>query len=116
MAGIFELKTTAAAKFHFVLKAGNGEIILQSQQYEAKQGAENGIESVRANGPLDERFERKTAKNDEPYFVLKAGNGLVIGQSETYSTGAAMEKGIASDKTNAPEAKYKDLTEAEEAK
>jgi uncharacterized protein YegP (UPF0339 family) len=111
MAGIFELKTTAANKFHFVLKAGNGEIILQSQQYEAKAGAENGIESVRTNGPLDERFERKTAKNDEPYFLLKAANGLVIGQSETYSSTAAMENGIESVKKHAPDAKLKDVTE-----
>ena len=62
MAGIFELKTTAADKFLFNLKAGNGEVILTSQQYEAKSSAENGIESVRRNAPLDERFERKTSK------------------------------------------------------
>ncbi|MFO0949781.1 MAG: YegP family protein [Isosphaeraceae bacterium] len=110
MAGVYEIKTTAAGKFHFVLKAGNGEIILQSQQYEAKASAEGGIESVRTNGPLDERFERKTAKDDSPYFVLKAANGQVIGQSETYSSVAAMEKGIASVKTNAPDATLKDLT------
>jgi uncharacterized protein YegP (UPF0339 family) len=110
MAGIFEIKTTAAGKFHFNLKAGNGEVILSSQQYEEKTGAENGVESVRTNAPLDERYERKTSKADEPFFVLNAANGQVIGQSEMYSSRSAMENGIDSVKQNAPEARLKDLT------
>ena len=112
MAGIFELKSTEAGKFLFNLKAGNGEIILTSQQYEAKASAENGIDSVRRNAPLDERFERKTSKADEPFFVLTAANRQTIGQSEMYSSTSAMENGIASVKKNAPEAKLKDLTNA----
>jgi hypothetical protein len=110
MAGIFELKTSAAGKFLFNLKAGNGEVILTSQQYEAKSSAENGIDSVRHNAPHDERFERKTSKAGEPFFVLTATNGQTIGQSEMYSSAAAMENGIESVKKNAPEAKLKDLT------
>ena len=108
--GFFELKTTAAGKFLFNLKAGNGEIILTSQQYEAKSGAENGIDSVRRNASVDERFERKTSKAGEPFFVLTAANGQTIGLSEMYSSASAMENGIASVKKNAPEAKLKDLT------
>ena len=69
---------------------------------DAKAGATNGIESVRKNAPLDERFERKTSKADEPYFVLKADNGEVIGVSEMYSSKSAMENGIESVKKNAP--------------
>ena len=46
-------------------------------------------------GVDDARFERKVAKNGEPYFVLKAANGQIIGQSETYSGEAAMENGVA---------------------
>jgi uncharacterized protein YegP (UPF0339 family) len=116
MAGIFELKTTAAGKFLFNLKAGNGEVILTSEQYEAKSSAENGIDSVRHNAPLDERYDRRTSKAGEPYFVLKAANGEIIGVSEMYTAKAGMENGIASVKTNAPDAKLKDLTEAAGAK
>src|SRR4051794_3426416 len=86
MAGIFEVKTTAAGKYHFTLKAANGEVILSSQHYEAKASAESGIESVRRNAPDDERFERKTSKNGAPFFVLTATNGQTIGQSEMYSS------------------------------
>ncbi len=46
----------------------------------------------------------------EPYFVLKATNGEVIGRSEMYSSASAMENGIESVKTNGPAAAVKDRT------
>ena len=90
--------------------AGNGETILISETYSTKQGAKNGIESVKTNAPNDSRYERKVASNGQPYFVLKAGNGERIGKSETYSSNSAMENGITSVKTNAPTATVVDLT------
>ena len=109
MAGKFELKSTHD-KYHFTLKAGNGEPILNSEQYETKAGANGGIESVQTNAPLDERYERKTSGGGEPYFVLKAKNGEPLGRSEMYSSTAAMEGGIDSVKKNAPDATVSDLT------
>jgi uncharacterized protein YegP (UPF0339 family) len=67
-------------------------------------------DSVRHNAPLDERYERKTSKKDEPYFVLKAANGEIIGTSEMYSSSSAAEKGIESCKANGPSAPTKDET------
>ncbi len=110
MAGKYEIKLGASGKFHFNLKAGNGQVILTSQLYADKATAEEGIASVRANSPDDALYERRTSKNDEPYFVLKAGNGQIIGQSEMYSGEAAMENGIASVKTNGPDAAIDDQT------
>ena len=110
MAGKFELKKTANDQYHFNLKAGNGQVILSSETYVAKSSAENGIDSVKTNAPLDDRYERKTSTNSQPYFVLKASNGQTIGKSEMYSTAAAMENGISSVKTNAPGASVEDLT------
>lgn len=49
MAGKFVLKKNLLGKYHFVLKAGNGEIIAQSETYNSKSAAKNGIESVREN-------------------------------------------------------------------
>jgi len=102
MAGKFVLKKSSNGQFYFHLQAGNGEIILRSEQYAAKAGAENGIQSVKTNAPLDERYERKTAKNGQPMFNLKAANHEIIGTSETYSSEEAREHGIASVKANAP--------------
>ena len=110
MAGKYDLKKSSNGKFMFNLKAGNGQVILTSEMYEAKSGAENGIESVRKNGPDEKRFERRESKKKEPYFVLKAGNGQVIGKSEMYSSSSAMENGIQSVMKNAADAKVNDLT------
>lgn len=104
MAGKFEIKEGASGKFRFNLKASNGQTILTSEAYETRAGAEKGIESVRKNASDDNRYERKTAKNDEAFFVLKAGNGEPLGRSETYSSASAMENGIESVKRNAPDA------------
>lgn len=110
MAGKFELKKASNGQFQFVLKASNGQTILSGEQYKEKRGALRGVESVRKNSPLDNRYERKTAKNGQAYFVLHASNGKTVGQSETYSSTAAMENGIASVKKNAPDAKLDDQT------
>lgn len=110
MSGSFALSSAANGEFKFNLKAANGQVILTSQTYASKDGALNGIESVRKNGVLDERFERRTAKDDSPYFVLKAANAQEIGRSQMYSSPAAMEAGIESVKKNAPDAKLVDET------
>ena len=106
----FELKKSATGKFHFNLKAANGEIILSSEMYESKSGAENGIASVKANAALDAQYERKSSKKKEPYFVLKAANQEIIGRSEMYSAAKACDNGIASVKKNAADAAIADLT------
>ena len=110
MAGKFELKTSANGKFHFNLKAGNGQIILSSELYESRSAAENGIESVKKNSADEPRYERRTSAKGDPYFVLKAANGQEIGRSEMYTSAAAMENGIESVKTNGPGAAIADAT------
>ena len=97
-------KSPKNGEYYFNLKANNHEIILQSEGYKAKSGAENGIESVRLNAEDDSRFERLVAKNGQHYFNLKSGNGQVIGTSEMYAAKSSVEVGITSVKTNAPEA------------
>jgi uncharacterized protein YegP (UPF0339 family) len=110
MAGYFELKLAAGAQYMFNLKAGNHEVILTSERYKTKQSAEGGIASVQKNAADDARYQRKTAKDNSPYFVLVGTNGETIGKSEMYSSVTAMEGGIASVKKNAPGAPTKDLT------
>ena len=50
MAGKFVIKKSGD-QYHFVLKAGNGEIIATSERYKSKSSAKNGIESVKENAP-----------------------------------------------------------------
>lgn len=110
MPGKFEIKRAKDGEYYFNLLAGNNEIILTSEMYRAKASAKNGIESVKKNSALDERFERKEGKKGKPFFVLKARNREVIGRSEMYESERAREGGITSVKNNAPTAKVEDLT------
>lgn len=112
MSGWFELTKSENGQFRFVLKAGNAETILTSEQYESKGSAEKGIASVQTNASKSELFERKTATNGKPYFNLKAGNHQVIGTSQMYSSEAARDAGITSVMTNGPVATIKDKTTA----
>lgn len=112
MPGKFEIKVAKDGQFFFRLKAGNGQNILASELYVAKASALNGIESVKKNSVLDERYEKKVSTNNKPFFVLKAGNHEVIGKSEMYESETARDNGIASVKTNAPEAEVDDQTAA----
>jgi uncharacterized protein len=112
MAGKFLVSKGASGKFHFVLKAGNGEVILASQMYESAAAALNGVASVKENGPKAERYERLTSKSNDPYFNLKAGNGQVIGKSEMYSSERARDNGIESVMKNSADAKVDDQTAA----
>ena len=100
MAGWFELSKSTNDQFRFVLKAGNGEVILTSELYTTKAVAENGITSVQSNSPLDERYETKTASNGKFFFNLKAGNHQIIGTSQMYASAQSRDVGIASVKAN----------------
>lgn len=93
MAAKFQLKQGGSGQFMFNLKAGNGEVILTSELYKEKQSAIAGIQSVKVNGPIEARYERKTAKNGQPFFVLKATNGREPQSKAGYqSTPAQKEK------------------------
>ena len=106
----YQLHAAGKEQFHWDLKAGNSETILSSQLYSAKQNAQTGIESCRANSKDDANYERMTSKDTKPYFVLKAGNGEVIGTSQMYSSESARDHGIKSCKENGPSAKTQDDT------
>jgi uncharacterized protein YegP (UPF0339 family) len=102
MAGWYELSSNDKGKFSFVLKAGNAEVILRSEQYDSKAAAENGIQSVQTNSPQEARYDRKDANDGRCYFNLKAGNHQVIGTSQMYKDAAGRDKGIESVKANGP--------------
>lgn len=105
MAGKFELKQTSNKQFLFNLKAGNGRVILTSETYKTRAAAEAGIAAVKTAARKKGAFEARETKAGEPYFVLKAQNGEIIGKSESYSSAAAMGKGIAAVQKNGPGAK-----------
>ncbi len=94
---MFEIyQNEKTSKYHFRLKASNGEIVLSGQAYKDKAGCVNGVESVKKNGIDESKFEIKDSTDGKQYFVLKSSNGQVIGQSQMYKTESGLKNGIAS--------------------
>lgn len=109
MAGKFECYKDKAGEIRFRLKAGNGETILSSEGYKGKASCDNGIESVRKNSAIPERFEKIDSDSGKFRFNLKASNGQVIGTSQSYKTESGRDSGIASVAKNAADAKVVEL-------
>ena len=115
--GKFVIKETKSG-IKFNLKAGNGEIILSSEVYNAEASCRKGIASVMRNAPAavedqtvegyetlkHPKFELYLDKAGEYRFRLKARNGEIIGVSEGYKKKASCLNGIESVKKNAPDA------------
>jgi uncharacterized protein YegP (UPF0339 family) len=90
----YVLKMSSNQQYYFTLTAENNEPILSSEMYKSRESAEIGISSVKQNAPQVGRYERKMSADGKHYFVLKAANHEVIGNSEMYSSEDAMENGI----------------------
>lgn len=107
-------KTNTGIKFD--LKAGNGEIIANSEVYSTKAACLNGIRSVKTNAPIaavedqtvegfekckHPKFEVYTDKAGEFRFRLKARNGEIIATGEGYKAKNSCLNGIESVRKNA---------------
>jgi hypothetical protein len=81
----FELwKESSDAKWRFELRAQDDRVLLASQTYTSRSNAVTGIESVRANGKLPERYRIVAQQDGTVSISLKAGNGQEIAQSGPY--------------------------------
>ena len=116
--GKFVIKETKTG-IKFDMKAGNGEIIANSEVYSSEAACRNGIQSVMTNAPIAnledqtvEGFEEQKHPKFEVYvdkagefrFRLKAKNGEIIATGEGYKAKASCLNGIESVRKNAPDA------------
>lgn len=108
--GKYHVAKASNGQYYWNLRGGNGERILQSENYTTKGAAFGGITSCKENSPTDERYQRLTSSAGQPYFVLRAKNNEVIGVSEEYSSAQARDAGIASCKSNGPSSGTQDDT------
>ena len=124
--GKFVIKPAKSGGFVFNLKAGNGEVIAQSQVYETLDSCKNGVNSVITNAPVaaledqtvegfatekNPKFEMYEDKAGEFRFRLKAKNGQVIATGEGYKAKASCKNGIESIRKNVVDAKIEEVTE-----
>ncbi len=107
-------KTGTGIKFD--LKAGNGEVIANSEVYKSKASCMGGIASVKKNAPIaavedqtaesfekckNPKFEVYVDKAGEFRFRLKARNGEIIATGEGYKVKKSCLNGIESISNNA---------------
>lgn len=97
-------------KFFFRLRANNGQIVLKSQGYMQKSGAQRGVESVRKNVAREGGIERFEGKNGKHYFRVVATNKQVVASSEGYESARGAAAGMTSVKKNASAATVEDTT------
>jgi hypothetical protein len=109
LAGKFEVYKDKAGKFRYRLKAGNGQIILSGEAYSSKSACIEGVESVKKNSQKESSFEVYEDKKGGFRFRLKASNGEIIGQGESYSAKSGCMNGIESVKKNAGDSKIVEL-------
>jgi len=102
--GKFVTKTGNDGQHYFNLKADNGQVILTSEGYTTVAAMQNGIDSVKKNASDDKKYDKQASTNGKFYFNLKASNGQVIGKSQMYENELGRDNGIASVKSNAPNA------------
>lgn len=103
--GKFEINEDKSGQFSFVLKSGNKETLLSNgESYTTLAACEEVTDSIRVSALDDNCYEHNTGEDGNLYFSLKDHNGKIIGTSEMYGNKAAMEKGIAAVKQDAPKA------------
>ena len=90
----YELCKGSNKKTYFRLKAGNGQIVLQSQGYKTPAGAKAGITSVKKNARNINNFVMKQSKNGKHYFNLVAGNKGIVGSSQMYTQPRGCKSGM----------------------
>lgn len=106
----FVITQSKNGEFRFVLKADNGQVVLNSEGYTSKGGVLNGIESVRKNSQSKNNFEQLSSSNGKHYFNLKAANGRIIGTSQMYDNSDGMVNGLAAVLKNSHNAGLMDET------
>lgn len=104
----FELSKASDGQFRFALKGDQGQPLLVSELYRAKDSAQGGIASVQKNCAADGQYEKKVAANGKFFFNLRAANNQVIGTSSMYATEQDRDAAIAAVKASGGTAAVRD--------
>lgn len=102
-------KNKAINQYRFTLKADNGKVLFESESYDNKSSALDGINVLKNNAINNAKYERNTNKKGKFYFNLKSANNQTIGCSQMYSSESGMENGIKYIKEHSANAIIKEL-------
>lgn len=105
----FELRTAQNGEFYFVLKAANGGTIGVSETYVTKYNAERALTTVNKiinrmpsvfDAPSGAKFAVFKGIDAKYYFNLRAANGEIVMQSQSYSARSSAVGGVGSVQSN----------------
>ena len=68
-------------QYYFSYNDQNGNTILRSEGYKSESARDNGIESVKKNSPIEDRWVKKQTDDGQFYFSLRAGNNQEIART-----------------------------------
>lgn len=109
-ANAFDLQQAKNGEWYFDLLADNGEVVATSELYSTKSNATKAINTIA--GIIKKTLEVGSAPVSKPvfwtfqgldgkyYFHLRAKNGQIVLQSQSYTTKASAKKGIDSVSVN----------------
>jgi uncharacterized protein YegP (UPF0339 family) len=80
--------------FCFVVRSGQGHVLLQSVEFPNREDLEACVRDVRLRVGNPACFERLTNHNGKFRFSLRGPRGKILGHSALYSSEAGMENGI----------------------
>lgn len=69
---MFELYQTESGAWRFRFKNKQDKTFLMSENYTSKDGAENGIESIKKNASDEANLVKEVASDGRHYFNIKA--------------------------------------------
>ena len=94
--GKVDLYQSTDSQWRFRIVAGNNRVLLSSEAYVSKQGAENGIASVLENGVDPAQYQLNQTASGKYNLRLRAGNYEVIAFTQSYSTKSNATRAIGS--------------------
>jgi len=90
----YQVLVNNEGKFRFNLKAGNGEIIAQSENYETKAGCMNGIEAVKESCNAEIEDQTVTEEASQPATEAPLPSATPVAETKKAPTAEAQGKTV----------------------
>ncbi len=105
----FELQEFSG-RFRFSLRSAQRGLVLTSEFYPSKRGAEQGVLAVKKNASVTDHYARRMSPEGEPFFAMTDDTGTIIALSEMFPSAVELESGIDFVRQHAGETPVDDLT------
>lgn len=92
--GKMDLYQSSDSQWRFRVVSGNGRILLSSEAYVTRAGAENGLASVLENGVDPAMYQVNQTAAGKYNLRLRAGNHEVIASTQGYATKSSATRAI----------------------